>query len=81
MQKRAGSTELGRGHGDDDDTLETGKVYVYDAALFPACTAELKRQFRNDIMERYPSEYRENTRFANIAECPGDRRRVFNLHQ
>ena len=83
LQEGAGSTELVRGHGDDEDTLETGKVYVYDTASFPAYTAERRHQFRNDIMEHYPSEYRENTRFTNITECPGDGRQflVFTDHE
>ena len=53
----AGRFELLRGQGNDDDTVGTKKVWVYDSNKFPFHQAEIYHQFHDDMLERYSEKY------------------------
>eukprot|EP00930_Biecheleria_cincta_P059062 TRINITY_DN44831_c0_g1_i1.p1 TRINITY_DN44831_c0_g1~~TRINITY_DN44831_c0_g1_i1.p1 ORF type:complete len:241 (-),score=54.65 TRINITY_DN44831_c0_g1_i1:120-842(-) len=70
---RAGATaELAKGRGNEDDTLGSGKVFVYDSTRFPAHVAEKYHQFHDDMMESYGSAYNALQKIAHSTKCPGD---------
>jgi len=57
LSRDKGSAVLVPGKGNDDDTLGSGQVLVYDTATFPAHTAEKYHQFHDDMMEGYGDSY------------------------
>lgn len=72
LQQKAGSVELVAGSGNEQDTLHTGKVFVYDTSEFPAHIAEKYHQFHDDMMDSYGNAYNSLQRFAKSTSCPGD---------
>lgn len=74
LQAHAGAAaaELTNGYGGEGDTLNTGKVYVYDSAKFPAFTAEKFQQFHDDMSVAYGSDYNAMKGMAKKTQCPGD---------
>lgn len=72
LQDNLYAAELLKGKGDDDDTLSTTSVYVYDTAAYPATVAEKYHQFHDDMIETYTSAYHDLNDFASQTDCPGD---------
>merc|ERR1719453_1000460 len=72
----AGSALLTHGAGSDADTLDTGKVYVYDTRDFPPHVAEKYHQFHDDMMAHYGTAYAKLKDFARKTQCPGDQASV-----
>jgi len=72
LRAGAGAAKLVAGEGNEDDTLGTGNVLVYDTAEFPAHTAEKFHQFHNDMMDNYGPAYNKLQDLAEATSCPGD---------
>lgn len=72
LRAGAGAAKLVAGEGNEDDTLGTGNVLVYDTAKFPAHTAEKFHQFHNDMMDNYGPAYNKLQELAEATSCPGD---------
>mmetsp|Transcript_60158 Transcript_60158/g.143394 ORF Transcript_60158/g.143394 Transcript_60158/m.143394 type:complete len:242 (+) Transcript_60158:76-801(+) len=72
IREKADGTELVAGSGNEGDTLNTNKVWVYDTDSFPPHTAEKYHQFHNDMLDIYGTEYNNLRRFAQNTKCPGD---------
>jgi len=53
----AGRMELLRGKGNDDDTVGTKKVWIYNSDEFPFYQGEVYHQFHDDMLERYSERY------------------------
>lgn len=61
------------GAGGEPDTLNSGKVFVYDTKDFPARTAEKHHQFHNDMRATYGDDYNNLRKtLAKDTSCPGD---------
>lgn len=63
---------LAQGAGNEGDTLNTGKVFIYDSDTFPAHVAEKYHQFHDDMMDKYSSDYHGLRQYAKTTGCPGD---------
>lgn len=67
------------GKGADEDTVGSKKVYVYDTEKFPFFQAEVKHQYHDDMMERYPEDYHANLKplmqsgYIHEVGCPEKR--------
>jgi peptide methionine sulfoxide reductase MsrA len=72
LKARAGEVKLVPGSGNEDDTLGSGNVLVYDTKVFPAHVAEKYHQFHDDMMESYGTAYGSMRHFAEKTMCPGD---------
>jgi len=72
LQAGAGAAKLVSGQGNEDDTLGTGNVLVYDTKYFPAHTAEKFHQFHNDMVDNYGTAYNDLRSLAKATSCPGD---------
>mmetsp|Transcript_118600 Transcript_118600/g.332106 ORF Transcript_118600/g.332106 Transcript_118600/m.332106 type:complete len:230 (-) Transcript_118600:224-913(-) len=71
-QLHSEGVQLVDGRGNEDDTLNSHKVLVYDSTKFPAHVAEQFHQFHDDMMESYGGDYNALQRFAVKTKCPGD---------
>jgi hypothetical protein len=72
LQAHPGAAELVSGSGDEADTLNTGRVYVYDSTKLPAFTSEKFQQFHDDMSATYGQEYNAMKTMAKKTQCPGD---------
>lgn len=75
-EANAGRLRLVAGKGNDDDTLASKKVWVYDSDKFPFYQAEVYHQFHDDMTERYSRQYHQikgslvkNGKIKSV-ECP-----------
>jgi len=72
LQAGAGSATLVAAQGEEGDTLDTGRVLVYDTATFPAHVAEKYHQFHDDMIDQYGPSYHALAQYAQPTSCPGD---------
>ncbi|CAE8602803.1 unnamed protein product, partial [Polarella glacialis] len=52
-----GRLELVAGKGNDADTVNTKKVWVYDSNKYPFHQGEVYHQFHDDMQDRYSQDY------------------------
>eukprot|EP00420_Gonyaulax_spinifera_P021374 CAMPEP_0197900380 /NCGR_PEP_ID=MMETSP1439-20131203/48939_1 /TAXON_ID=66791 /ORGANISM="Gonyaulax spinifera, Strain CCMP409" /LENGTH=239 /DNA_ID=CAMNT_0043521261 /DNA_START=36 /DNA_END=753 /DNA_ORIENTATION=- len=72
LRAKAGNVTLVAGQGNDGDTLNLQRVFVYDTGAFPATVAEKCYQFHDDQTQAYGKAYNDLRKFANKTKCPCD---------
>jgi len=71
-----GRLQLLRGMGNDEDTVGTKKVWVYDSDKFPFYQGEIYHQFHDDMADKYGDKYHKmkDSAFSRgslkSVECP-----------